>query len=645
MTHFDSQGHGELTTVAQWVREYELFHSLLKIPFFARYRTWKSLFYWRKVILRSKINLAKKNLEKSLFLNHGTLRPALYTIQSSCMGLIHESRFFKLEEFISFDLNHFQEVQEARVEFVSRTQLENWENSVRDVVERAAFSCLSESGFPVETNSESLNSSITPKKLSYTDQATRRSECRRLQRFVKLVDYLIVNALHMLVIETLRDFLKSVFDGCSNEDVTIDDAGLGLFMNEILQTSYDNLQNSPRYDDYNNDAKIFVGGVSVGREIGTDELIKCGFDGFLQILTRIIRQNASNMVDVDDEAEESLAIGVAKSKTSKQNLLVEDEEPFKPLFRTEFLVDSNERREFYFSPSLPDFLTTVDILFKRYVNVLESFSLLTNSFPFLDPTNLSGGSYSSTRGLEDSESTEGPQLGSIVVEGGYYREICGRIRGVLVGMFSNAFTWMNSWERIRSMWIEGDTFDALQSLKTNAGPIASLLAEADVTAERGMSIILQEYKDEQDRLRQQQNAEFQATAEGVLEIASTVIITLNEDGEEQSKSPLVEFFQDYLKKFSSEKQAMESIPACYTINNLLIDSTKLKSVLLPIPERCLSDVSKLLPKVAREKNGLLLNEVQTWLLLLHSQPANVDAFVEYLEWLEKSNILRSLINS
>jgi dynein heavy chain len=256
----------------------------------------------------------------------------------------------------------------------------------------------------------------------------------------------------------------------------------------------------------------------------------------------------------------------------------------------------------------------------------------------LDPANLSGGSYSSTRGLEDSESTEGPQLGSIALEGGYYREICGRIRGVLVGMFSNAFTWMKSWERIRSMWIQGDTFDALQNLKLHAGPIASLLAEAVVTPERGLGLILQEYKDEQDRLKFEHNPEFQPSAQGVLEIASTVIISLNEDGEEQSKSPLVEFFEDYLQKFTSEKQAMESIPVCYTINNLLIDSTKLKSVLLPIPERCLNDVSTLLPKVAREKNGLLLNEVQTWLLLLNSQPASVDAFVDYLEWLDKSNI-------
>jgi dynein heavy chain len=621
------------------VREYEIFHRLLKIPFFARYRTWKSLFYWKKVILRSKINLAKKNLEKSLFLNHATLRPALFKVQTSCRELFMNSRFFKLEELKSFDLSQFLTDQEARVDFVSVVQLQQWEVDVRAIVEGAAISCLNESGFPVESNLDELNTSAAPKKLSYTDQATRRSECRRLQRFVKLVDYLMVNSLHMLVIETVRDLLQSVFQGCANSDVAIDESGNGLLLHEIIEIGGDKMKISSDVNDFNTDAKIIVGGAAVGESVGTDELIQCGFDGFLQILTRIIRQTATNMINFDEEAEVESPIKYenSRNRTSK-HLLIEDEEPFKPLFRTEFLVNLTDSKEFYFSPSLPEFLTTVDVLLKRYIKVLESFNLLTNSFPFLDPANLSGGSYSSTRGLEDSESTEGPQLGSIALEGGYYREICGRIRGVLVGMFSNAFTWMKSWEKIRSMWIQGDKFDALQSLTLHAGPIASLLAVAVVTPERGLGAILQEYKDEQDRLQLERNPEFQPTAQGVLEIASTVIISLNEDGEEQSKSPLVEFFEDYLKKFTAEKQAMESIPVCYTINNLLIDSSKLKSVLLPIPERCLSDVSTLLPKVAREKNGLLLNEVQTWLLLLNSQPASVDAFVDYLEWLDKSNI-------
>ena len=95
MTHFDAQGHGEFTAVSQWVREYEIFHRLLEIPFFAKYRIWKTLFYWKKVILRSKINLAKKNLEKSLFFNHNNLRPALFKIQESCMELLKDSCFFK----------------------------------------------------------------------------------------------------------------------------------------------------------------------------------------------------------------------------------------------------------------------------------------------------------------------------------------------------------------------------------------------------------------------------------------------------------------------------------------------------------------------------------------------------------------------
>ena len=80
---------------------------------------------------------------------------------------------------------------------------------------------------------------------------------------------------------------------------------------------------------------------------------------------------------------------------------------------------------------------------------------------------------------------------------------------------------------------------------------------------------------------------------------------------------------------------MDAIPVTSVINNILVESEKLKSLLLPSPERCFSDVAKLLPKVAREKNELLLNEIQTWVRLLNSQPTAVESFVDYLGWLEK----------
>ena len=643
VTHFDDQGHGELTRMDQWIREHKLFHSLLKISFFARYRVWKSFSHWRRVILHSKIQLAKKALEKNLFFNHKVLRPALLKIQTDCVNLRQSSRLFNLEELKSFELSQFLHDQKARADYVSVVALKDWEQTLRTIVEKAGMSCLKESGFQAEFSETVDTGTVPPKKLSYTEQAARRAECRRLQRFVKLTDYLIVNTLHMLLIESLRDLLQAVYQGCSNTDVAVDTSGLGVLMPEeyvdpVKSTSQLQLD---QLVEKSADSRIVVGGAVVGNEVGTDELIDCGFDGFVQILSRIVRANIPQ-VRLSDAVEEHTTfiptgMGKTKAKTELAKAAAKDimreKAPFRPLFRTEFLIQTEDRRDFYFQPSLPDFLVTIDVLFKAYIKILEAFPLLTNTFPFMDPANLSGGSYSSARGLEDSEFTEGPQIGSICMEGGYFREVCGRTRGVFVGMFINAAKWMKSWESIRQMWIEGEVFDVIKGLEAAAGSIAVLLAQADVSnVEGGITTALQAFKENQDLLALQANPAFRAKPQGVLEIASTVTLS---DGDSPFYSPLVEFFETCLLKYSSEKQAMESIPVTSIINNVLIDADKLKSLLLPIPERCFSDVAKLLPKVAREKNELLLNEIQTWVRLLNTQPSNVEAFVEYLGWLEK----------
>lgn len=607
--------------------------------------------HWRKVILHAKIQQAKKSLEKNLFLSHQRLRPCLLQIQGSCVDILAASRLFYLEVIKSYELTQFVQDQKARTEYVSAIALKEWDEKMRALVERAALGCLRESGFYANSAGEGGAvengdfPAVPPKKLSYTEQSARRTECLKLKRFVKLSDYLIVNTLHMLLVESLRDFLKSVFQGCSNRDVAVDSTGLGVTLTKEM-AGLQKLMNTSSTDnqDKGPESRVIVGGAVVGEEIGTDELIRCGFEGFSQILSRIIRSGLTTTRMADEPAVEtnpkSISLAGQPKASTRDVTLMKDKTLFRPLFRTEFLFMTSEVKAFYFSPSLPDYLAAVDVLFKNYIKVLEAFPLLTNSYPFLDPANLSGGSYSSVRGLESSEFNDGPQLGNIALEGGYFRELCGRARGVLVGIFSNAAQWMHAWENIREMWIEDEQFDAIESLDQAAGSIAVLLAKADGSnVEGGIATILQAYKQEQDAAEAQKNPEFVSTPQGVLEIASTVVVG---ESDTTSYSPVVAFFEDCLKKFAGQKQAMNEIPDTHIVNNLLIDAEKLKSVLLPSPERCFSDVARILPKVAREKNELLLNEVQTWVGLLSSQPASVEAFVEYLGWLDKGMDLHAL---
>ena len=140
-------------------------------------------------------------------------------------------------------------------------------------------------------------------------------------------------------------------------------------------------------------------------------------DGFVDILCRLIVQ-AVPQIELQEVIEKEgplLEAGETEDDlTSPQpTRKVKDEnkpawakgdffetKKFTPLFRTELLVnEGDEAKKFYFSPSLNEYLGTMDVLLKIYITTVEKLPALTNSIPFLDPANLAGGAYSAVRGL------------------------------------------------------------------------------------------------------------------------------------------------------------------------------------------------------------------------------------------------------
>ncbi|KAI9333548.1 dynein heavy chain and region D6 of dynein motor-domain-containing protein [Obelidium mucronatum] len=693
ITCFNALGHGEFTPTQQWLREHKLFHKLLQIPFFYRYRLWKCFTVWHRTVLHSKIVKSKQALQKKLFLAHPILCPTLIQVRVLCTVFGVEKNLVRLDEERSYELSEFLKEQLDWVKNITDGALHDWEANLRTLIVDAATRCLKEKGFDTtlkerdENEQErELNGLVTGPRLSFTEQSARRSECLRLQRFVKLVDYMVVNTLHMLAVDSVKDLLKRVFWGCVDADVVVDgyeendpirDEQIGLLMslerpggddvanavNAVLdqarKVSSNSSLNMGSLDQIGStlitNGTVQVGGVIVGPEVGTSQLMICGFDGFASILSGILRaaiqkieirdvyddEKHENEMEIDDTLP---SFRNGKSVLPNKSAMMKVKEC--PLFKLELLLHQlSSTKHLYFEPSLPDFLNAIDELLKSYVLAVEEFKLLTNTIPFLDPSNLTGGAYSSKRGLEESEFGEGPQITNIITEGGYFREICGRIRGVMVGIFLNAAEWLLTFNDVRNMWIENEYFDALKQLKQVGGPVAVVLAT--YSGDEGMSSVLTAYEEKSQKMKRAallaRGEEVPPEAENmrsVLEIGSTI-----ETRDEEPFSPLYEFFEEALATFQSQRQTMSAIPLSSKINNVDVDTTNLKSILVPSPERCFSDVAKILPGLARNKNELLLTELQTWVRMLNSQSGSVEAFVEYLGWLEKIKVALPLVES
>jgi hypothetical protein len=81
---------------------------------------------------------------------------------------------------------------------------------------------------------------------------------------------------------------------------------------------------------------------------------------------------------------------------------------------------------------------------------------------------------------------------------------------------------------------------------------------------------------------------------------------------------------------------MRKMPTSFEVGILLVDSLHLKNVLSPSPKRCLAEIEKLIPELAKAKNEELLSELNGATRNLTSTPKSVEEFVEYLEFLQKT---------
>ncbi|XP_033099985.1 dynein heavy chain 6, axonemal-like [Anneissia japonica] len=234
VTHMRNS-EAEFTDLDRWEQEYRYFMQLVKIPTFALFRKWKAFVTWKKNVRSRKIASCKKRLQENLFIVNPSLRPAVLNVREMCYR-ISDMGLCKVEKGRTYTLEHFTGAQFVQLNEVSG-RLAEFRELVKEVVRSACRTALLEAGFtpddyffdsesptgddgfpPGTAASSYLQGNFdldiygdAPDKMTYTEQANKRSHCRRLTCFIRLADYLIVNTMHVLAVNsvtTLLNYLK-----------------------------------------------------------------------------------------------------------------------------------------------------------------------------------------------------------------------------------------------------------------------------------------------------------------------------------------------------------------------------------------------------------------------------------------------------
>ncbi|KAG8454285.1 hypothetical protein GDO86_000797 [Hymenochirus boettgeri] len=231
-----SDGEVLFIEIDRWKQEYQYHKALKQIPTFALFRKWKAFTVWRKNVRAKRICECRRALQENLFIVNEYLRPSLINIQEMCYR-ISDLSLCRIERGHTYSLNEFTDNQFNQLEEVEK-RLSEFRDLAKEVVRSACRTALIEAGFTPDdylhdqVNTDILGMETGPSvtemlgvshldgdlfgessdKITYTGQANKRSHCRRLTCFIRLADYLIVNTMHILAVNSVTSLLNYLMD-------------------------------------------------------------------------------------------------------------------------------------------------------------------------------------------------------------------------------------------------------------------------------------------------------------------------------------------------------------------------------------------------------------------------------------------------
>ena len=189
----------QFTTMQQWDREFKLFNKISDIRFFSQYRRWKAFRTWKQGLRQGKMGLSSDALGDNLFVLCKPLREALLTVRATSMPMATMG-MLDMPPGMIFDLDNFEAMQNAVADDL-RTKLEGLSATVLTSVRTACDEVVDQF---LKSNNISANH-----KMTFMERAALRAECKRLTRFLRMVDIMMNDFLVSMVKEALDKLVKA----------------------------------------------------------------------------------------------------------------------------------------------------------------------------------------------------------------------------------------------------------------------------------------------------------------------------------------------------------------------------------------------------------------------------------------------------
>ena len=231
LCHYKNNQPVEFIPLKDWLDERETFKKIQSLQFFQKFRKWKTLKRWRKACQQTKRRRRTKELEDRLFIHNESLRTSLLRHRDYCYSMslykfinlnppADSTEAMTLQQFIEVQHQERQKVQ-ANIRSVSEMS----RKTIRDGFD----SCLKELKdlFKKDSNKAAVGGNRATKgmqkvieegyeelgfgkDMSYDQRSKVRSACMNFLRFAFLLDFIALDALTKIYINSVNDLKQKL---------------------------------------------------------------------------------------------------------------------------------------------------------------------------------------------------------------------------------------------------------------------------------------------------------------------------------------------------------------------------------------------------------------------------------------------------
>jgi dynein heavy chain len=201
ITHFIKDSQSEFSPLDHWEQEYYHFSKMRQIPFFKKYRLWKTFSVWKRNIAGHRILLAKESLLEGLFYLNKELAPPLMRLRSRCVEVASwrliempkKGEVCGLDDFMSWQTKRRSKIiQDLRV--FNEEVLVLMTAACDGVVDSFLYTHKIEASH----------------KMTFMERASLRKECRLLTNYLRLADFLVVDTMFDFALNSMSDVAKNI---------------------------------------------------------------------------------------------------------------------------------------------------------------------------------------------------------------------------------------------------------------------------------------------------------------------------------------------------------------------------------------------------------------------------------------------------